>query len=97
VLQQLTLADDASAMLDEIEQNIEYLRLDLDRLTGAAQFITARVEFMALKGVYHLLTPHLLPAADPCVRYPRVFSAAICTRASSERAPPIFAASRRDV
>jgi hypothetical protein len=45
LLEQFFFADQAVAVLDHIGQEIEYLRLDLDRPPAGAQLIALQVEF----------------------------------------------------
>jgi hypothetical protein len=48
LLQELVFADDAVAMLDQIDEDVEHLRLELDELAGIAQLIALQVEFVII-------------------------------------------------
>ena len=45
-LDQIVLGDDAVAVLDEVDQQIEHLRLDCDILAAAGEFAHAGIEHM---------------------------------------------------
>ncbi len=45
----IVLADDAIAVFDQVDQNIEYLRLDRNKLVAPPQFTPVRVEHTILE------------------------------------------------
>jgi hypothetical protein len=53
LLEELFFGHDPVAVLEEISQEIEYLRLELDQLAGRAQLIAPWVELILLKGIDH--------------------------------------------
>jgi hypothetical protein len=61
LLQEFFFGDHAVAVLNQVGEDIEHLRLKLDRLTGIAQLVALQVEFIVvIKGVDH----HPLPSPD---------------------------------
>jgi hypothetical protein len=62
VLEQFFFGDDAVAMLQEIEQNIERLGFELTGHAGVAQFVDLQIKFIGLEGINHHST--LLMAGD---------------------------------
>src|SRR5581483_6904970 len=53
LVEQFVLADHAIAVLDEIEQNVEHLRLQRDALAGAAQLPPIDIKYMICKEKSH--------------------------------------------
>jgi hypothetical protein len=62
VLEQFFFGDDAVAMLQEIEQNIERLGFELTRHAGVAQFVDLQIKLIILECINHPST--LLMAGD---------------------------------
>ena len=60
-LDQLVLADDSVAVADQIEQQIEHLRLDADGLPASAQFVLAKVDLKLAESD----SPKVLPSVNP--------------------------------
>src|SRR5690606_20122740 len=50
-LQQLVLADDTRAMLDEIDDELEHARLDANGLAAHEQAIAGRIDFALLEAI----------------------------------------------
>ena len=53
VLEEFLPGDNAVAMGDEISQDVEHLRAELDQRASAAQFTAARVERIVTKEIPH--------------------------------------------
>jgi hypothetical protein len=56
-VQQIVLVDDSVAMLDEIGQEVENLRLQLQELTATPQLASPDIEHVFAKGVPHCPPP----------------------------------------
>ena len=54
----VVLADHAVAVLDQIDQQVEHLRLDRDALALAMQFAPVDVEDVVFKEKLHVCAPH---------------------------------------
>jgi hypothetical protein len=70
VLKDLFFGHDAIAVLDEIDEDVKYLRFQLDELAG----IALQVQFVVLKGVDHVLSRRRLRAAFSYHHHPRSVS-----------------------
>jgi hypothetical protein len=57
---EVVLADDAVAVLDEVDEEVEHLRLDHDRLFAAAKLAAGGIEHVAGKSVNHVPLPERL-------------------------------------
>jgi hypothetical protein len=53
VLEEILLGDDTVALGNEVAQDVEYLRAELDTPASAAQFTAARVERIITKEILH--------------------------------------------
>jgi hypothetical protein len=53
VVEQLLFAEDPVAMLHEIGQHLEHLRLERNDLTGVTQLVAVRVERIRPKDIAH--------------------------------------------
>ena len=63
-IEQFVLADDAVAVVDQVQQQIIDLRLHMHDFARAAQFLAAQVDLMAGENKAHGLFPSMLAVAD---------------------------------
>ena len=68
VLDQIVLGDDAVAVLDQIDQQIEHLRLDRDALAAAGQLAEVDIKHMVGKVKLHGCHPGAASASDGSLR-----------------------------
>jgi hypothetical protein len=84
----LFLRHDTVALLDEIGQHVEHLRLKLDQLARIAQLLEVYVKFIGLEGVNHRPCPQRPPAGQirrtPPAPYERFLSR--CARSGAHYA-----------
>ena len=56
-LDEIVLADDAVAIFDQVDQQVEHLRLDADILAGPGQLAQPRIQHMVGKMKLHMFAP----------------------------------------
>ena len=54
---EVVLADHALAMLDQVDQEIEHLRLERNQIAAAPEFAPVRVEGISLKEICQISSP----------------------------------------